>query len=100
MAEVTLALSPAPFPCPRQGGHGREDNFSQVLPYLPEIPQPLVEFEIDILSKEGHGGPGRKQGQEEEGPEREFLQHTVRTLMTHAWMGHSLQPTAFNFKPK
>lgn len=68
VAEVTLALSPAPFPCPRQGGHGREDNFSQVLPYLPEIPQPLVQFEIDILSKEGHGGPGRKQGTRGGGP--------------------------------
>lgn len=61
VAGVTLALCTAPSPRPRQGGLGGEDKFSQVLPYLPEIPHFLVLIEIDILSKKGQRGPGRKQ---------------------------------------
>lgn len=102
VAQVTLALPTAPLPRPRQEGDRREGSFSRVLPFLqrPEIAHLLVHFKTDILSKEGHRLPRESRGQEERGPERGCFHDTVRTLMTHAWMGHRLQPTIFSLEPK
>lgn len=92
---------PAPHPPSRQGGDRRGDNFSQVLAYLqmPEIAHLLVQFKIDILSKDGHREPRRKQRTRGGTRERVSSQHSEDSGDT-PWMGHSLQPTTFNLKPK